>query len=534
MNKRYVKLLSLLSIGLVGGTVLTPAVQTFANTTEEVTLNPYTKDAIEAYETTMELIEIAKKTKDITDIRNAYESFINMTYHLDVQNFNAYSAGDQMDQLYFEMRSVFYEYTPKKQVEAEILRFMTKWKEVLQENTNSLYKHHFRHFVMENTIKSIDKQLIDLETDLNRYLGGVPTEDGIMPLPTVEEMQKYLEEYFKKYGGDPPDPKAPTDKEIEDQLRKKYAQSGSENIVGQTIRYHKIGGVWYEIIETIVGGKVVKSNKRALTNEESYRFYIQENPLYDPYNTVTQISYIPERQWDHYTTDQNPESKYTIHYTVNKDEASPYYYDTGIRVNQNKGATYEQFKDVLLIIVDKVSGHLVEDKGKILVVIEGKPIVVFDSKEHYSKMELESLFSEFDKVDIRIMETSIGKAGSLEEQIVSKKANKVVVDGKEISLESSPIVKKERALLPLEEIVYALEGKLTKADNKYTASKNGNNVIFKLNDRNVYVNGKTIIMNNSPIYQDDVLMVEASELATAFGYTMTWDAESSTITFESR
>lgn len=538
MNKKLTKLVSLLSIGLVGGTMFLPSVQVFANENQPgfqaLDVEPYTPEAIAQYEKTQELITIAIETKELKDIRNAYEAFIKMTPHMNVQNYNAYTPDDQMDHLYFLMRDVIYELTPKKNLKSEILRFAKKWKKVLMENTNSLYTYHFRYFVMENDIKSLNKALSDLESDLNRYVNGIPTQDGIIPLPTNDEMQKIVEEFFKHYGSDKPDPKAPTDKETEDDLKNRFPQSGGQDVAGQTIRYEQIGGVWYEIIETVVDGEVIKTNKRQLSKDESYRFLIQQNPLYDPYNTVSQVSYITERQWKHYTSDQNPKSKYTIHYTVNKDETTPYYYDTGIRVNKNKAATYEQYKDVLLVIVDKIGGHLVEDKGKILVVLEGKPIVVFDSKEYYSKQELEFLFSEFEKVDIRIMETSIGKAGSLEEQIVSKQARSVLVDEKEIALDTFPMVKNERALLPLEEIAYALGGTVSSSDSSYTASKSGNNVIFRLKDNNVYVNGKPIAMKNPPIVRDNALMVEVNELATSFGYSMVWDSETSTINFESR
>mgnify|MGYP001254012458 FL=1 len=132
------------------------------------------------------------------------------------------------------------------------------------------------------------------------------------------------------------------------------------------------------------------------------------------------------------------------------------------------------------------------------------------------------------------MEKSIGKAGSLEEQIVSKQARSVLVDEKEIALDTFPMVKNERALLPLEEIAYALGGTVSSSDISYTASKSGNNVIFRLKDNNVYVNGKPIAMKNPPIVRDNALMVEVNELATSFGYSMVWDSETSTINFESR
>jgi len=132
------------------------------------------------------------------------------------------------------------------------------------------------------------------------------------------------------------------------------------------------------------------------------------------------------------------------------------------------------------------------------------------------------------------METSIGKVVSLEEKIVSRKINSILVDGKEITLQHQPIVRNERAMFPLEELVYALGGTISGSNGVYTATKNGNNVVFQENENLVHVNGKAFILTNKPVYQDQTLMVEANELATAFGYSMIWDEENSTISFEKR
>ena len=441
-----------------------------------------------------------------------------------------------MDGVYFETISLLYHFVPENQLDKEILLFAEAWKDMLVENPNSIYVAHYRLFVQSNPIESIQNKLSEFVEEVNRYANGIYGEDGLIPLPTIEELERIREEYEDKFGPIIPVPEQPTDEEVQNEVDQKYPQKNPSNteIVGKSIHYEKINGKWYEIIDTIVNGKKTKTERRMLSTQEAYYLELRHNPHLYSSTSNNRVQVVTDQQWAYYTSDQNPLSKWTIHYTVNKDETTPYYYDTGIRVNENKEATYEQFKDVLLIIAGKMDGHLVEDMGKILVVVEGKPIVVYDSKETYSKKELETLFEEFEKVDIRIMETSIGKAGSLEEQIVSKQVKTVRIDGKEIALDTLPIVKNERALLPLEEIVYALGGKMTTSNNTYHATKNGNNVIFRSNDKLVYVNGKRITMNNAPVYEDGVLMAEVSSLATAFGYNMVWDSDTSTITFEKR
>lgn len=543
--KKYLKqIVSLFGVSLVGSTAVLPTLYVHAEESEleasslveELKNAYYTEEAIEQFEKTYNLIQKAKESGTLSDIRNAYGAFIKLTPHLNAQNFHAYQEYDPMDGVYFETISLLYHFVPENQLDKEILLFAEAWKDMLVENPNSIYVAHYRLFVQSNPIESIQNKLSEFVEEVNRYANGIYGEDGLIPLPTIEELERIREEYEDKFGPIIPVPEQPTDEEVQNEVDQKYPQKNPSNteIVGKSIHYEKINGKWYEIIDTIVNGKKTKTERRMLSTQEAYYLELRHNPHLYSSSSNNRVQVVTDQQWAYYTSDQNPLSKWTIHYTVNKDEATPYYYDTGIRVNENKEATYEQFKDVLLIIAGKMDGHLVEDKGKILVVVEGKPIVVYDSKETYSKKELETLFEEFEKVDIRIMETSIGKAGSLEEQIVSKQVKTVRIDGKEIALDTLPIVKNERALLPLEEIVYALGGKMTTSNNTYHATKNGNNVIFRSNDKLVYVNGKRITMNNAPVYEDGVLMAEVSSLATAFGYNMVWDSDTSTITFEKR
>lgn len=537
MKKTFSKIVCSLSVGLMGGTVFLPAVQAFADNEAMVinSLSEYTKDAVDAYNKTLSLYETAKKTGKLEDVRKAYEAFIEITPTLGVKNYSAYESGKEMDKIYFQVRELLYEVLPKEKRNEEILNFATKWQQAIMKTLDSLHKNHFYHLVSQNNIEEIQGDLEDLWHELYRYLAGIRDQDGnLIPLPTYEEMEKYIDEYIDKIGLGEPDPPPTTEKQLEEELNRTYPQLDGSDLVGENITYEKIGGDWYQVIETIVDGKVIKTEKRKLSLEESFFLRVQEDPSYTLDLASDNISYVTEQEWNHYTSDQNPESKWTIHYTINKNEKSPYYYDTGIRVDASKSVTFEQYKDVLMVIADKAGGFLVEDKGKILVVLEGKPLVIYDSKPTYSKQELESLFEDFETVDIRIMETSIGKVVSLEEKIVSRKINSILVDGKEITLQHQPIVRNERAMFPLEELVYALGGTISGSNGVYTATKNGNNVVFQENENLVHVNGKAFILTNKPVYQDQTLMVEANELATAFGYSMIWDEENSTISFEKR
>lgn len=530
MTKVFKSGLNIVMIGLLLVSTFTP-LTTLANELEGV--DSYTEEAMKAYEETMEKVEVAKETNTEEDIKAAYESFVKITPELNAQNYGAYMPKDMMDKVFFEVIDLVYDGGEEKNKASRVLDFAKAWYEILMKNYNSLYVNHFSLTVVENSVPTIQKELEDMLAELTRYSSGIPSSDGIIPLPTDEELEDMLDDFYENYGPDEEDPDKMTDEEMEKQLKEEYKQLPS-NESSETVYYEKIGGVWFEVTETITNGKLVKSDRRQMSATESYFLEVRENPSYDPYNTIQSIEYVTERDWDYFTTDQNVESRYTIHYTVNKDDSSPYYYDTGMRVSDSLSASYEQYKDVLRLLSEKSEGFFVEDKAKVLAVLEGQPIVIHDAKEFYGKKELEGLFEDFDKVDIRVMETKIGQAGSLEESIVSKNADAVSVNGTAINLEANPKVKNNRALLPLNEITVALGGTLSQDGDKYVAQSGKTQAVFRTGDSSVYINGKRITLNNAPIIEDNVVFVEVGELATAFGYTMTWDSDTEAIEFLKR
>lgn len=514
-----------------------PAIPVLANEVgqeDEIYVADYTQEALEAYEIAMDAIAKAKETKKIMDIRVAYEKFIEITPHLNPHNYDAYIEGGIMDEVYYKLEDLLFNVAPEDIRADEIVRFVGKWKDVLIENINSIYVYHFRYFVTNCPIDSISNQLEEYLIEVNRWAYGTPSEDGIIPQPTPEELEEMIEEDLKNYKPSDPFPDPLTDEELDKRLREKYPQRDSYELTNTTVDYKKIGNDWYEIIQYIRDGKVIRTERRKLSPQEAYWLMVRENPFYDPNDPFTDISYMTPREWRYITEDQNPESPYTIHYTVNKDETTPYYYDTGIRVNHRKEATYEQYRDVLLVLADKAEGFFVRDKDKSLAVLEGKPVVIKEEKETYSKQELENQFADFDKIEIRIMETRIGKTESLEVQIVSKQAKTVKVDSKEVQLMTLPMVKNNRALLPFEEVAKALGGSVQQDGDRFIVTKGSTTVMYRLKDNNVYVNGRAITLKNAPDYKEGVLMVEVGELATALGYRMSWDGETSTINFDTR
>lgn len=226
---------------------------------------------------------------------------------------------------------------------------------------------------------------------------------------------------------------------------------------------------------------------------------------------------------------QMEKSGFTLHYTVTKGEANAYYYDTGIRVSDDETATYQQVKDVLYQLALRAEGYLAEDEGKFLIVVEGKPVLIRESKDKYTKEEVENFFNGFEQADMRVMPTRIGTTASLEEQLATGTTQKVEVNGKEASLATQPSVEDNYVILPIEEIAGLLGLKVSQNGTKLVVSKADKTVTYENGVKAVVVNESVVDTAVSSKESDGVLMGDISPLNDAFDITMVWDEEESTI-----
>lgn len=229
---------------------------------------------------------------------------------------------------------------------------------------------------------------------------------------------------------------------------------------------------------------------------------------------------------------QNVRSNLSLHYTVTKGTDEIYYYDTGMRVQEDGTATYQQVKDVLYQLALRAEGYLADDKDKFLIVVEGRPVLIQNKKESYSKEEVEKMFKGFERVDMRIMQTRIGTTASLEEQLVSGKPQGLKLNGEDQDLKHQPIVEDSRVLLSVKELgeLFGLtieeDGEkviVTDADKMHT-------VIYETNVKAVVVNGKSVETSvASTKTKEGTLMGDVNELLKTFNIGMVWDEENSLI-----
>lgn len=220
----------------------------------------------------------------------------------------------------------------------------------------------------------------------------------------------------------------------------------------------------------------------------------------------------------------NKLSNYSIHFSINKNNEKPYFYDSGIRLSTNMTATYTQLKDVLNQIALKTNGYVIEDTGKLLFIAEGKPLVVKDKKDEYSKIEIESLLNSFSNIGMKVDTIKQLSSDSLETQSNNGELREIVFGDEIITLTKDPIIQGGILQLPIEEVATKLGLKVEQKDNKVLVYNDTLKFEYEVGTKNVSINGTTKILSTSTQSKDDVVYGEINLLIKELGYTLKFDS----------
>ncbi|MEG7883004.1 copper amine oxidase N-terminal domain-containing protein [Bacillus paranthracis] len=525
MNK---KLMAVLSVGVIASSFIGNT--TMAHADEDVKeaqiQKEFNKNIIDNANELMKIIDNAEQTMNPEDIDKAIVAFIDMHKPLEPKDYIVHKNNDIYDQAFDKIFNTInkLEGTEKNN---KIVSFHNQLTSQIKKGTGTFYKTYLFYINNTNQIPEIRDTLMKNVSDIQFIITSPPGMEAMNPdgsikvpdAPSKEEIQRVIDEGRENK-------LAELEKSGEMEGKQENQESVKpEPIRSESVTYEKEAGMCYKITTFYADGVQEKKDKGEVPKMDYVYCGILDYVDYGGGNVKQEV---PEN-WDYLVKEQNPESNLTLQYTVDKKGEKPYYYDSGIRVALNGTASYEQFKDILYQVSVKSKGYVVEDKGKMLVIVEGKPILVKDAKKEYSKEEIESIFKDFEKVDIRIMETRIGKSESLEERIVSKQAKNVKIADKSIELETNPIVKDERVLLPVEQIAKELGATVERKEDVLTLKKDNNVVVYKDKNDTISLNGRDVKIATSPEYKNDIFMAEIQEMIDIFGFDMLWDGETSTI-----
>lgn len=117
--------------------------------------------------------------------------------------------------------------------------------------------------------------------------------------------------------------------------------------------------------------------------------------------------------------------------------------------------------------------------------------------------------------------------------VIGKK--EVTIDGKKSQLDAAPYIKNNRTMVPLRLIAGDVLGAEIKWDGKaktVTINYNGKNIVLEINRQTAYVDEQKISLDVPPEIKNGRTMVPIRFIAENFGYTVTWDGTTKTITLK--
>lgn len=473
------------------------------------------------YQAIEEALEAFKRQTTADNLRMAIDALLKLP------NLSEYpNVGDQDDKDVFTDEIIRYiPFITNKEGEdsqSEIRIYFAKEAIKLVERTNTPYDYTVANKTIENLPPGNER--MELATRLEEVKGKVfhgnsDYIDWNNP-PANIKVDPYTPStnaYTADYPGD-------------DYFKSGVGETPAETEYERTnIEYRAMGSKCYKILEHYKGGRLVITEKKLPDKLEQVFCEVTESSIrevgtrakspkgtftgFDPYNKKTKDKLQQE-------SIKHRIDQITVQYTFEKSSESPYFYDTGIAIAENKTVTYAQAKDALHMISVQAKGKFVEDKGKALALINGKIILVTDSGKAMPFAEFASMFSET-KVGVRALDTRSGEQVEMADLVEIKGISSVFVKGKEIKFVSKPIVDNSIVLLPIEQIAKALGGTVTK--NEKTIS------IKAKNQTLVYEDGSTTILLNEKkvdahvpvrVNKDGVMMAPIHVLVDAFGMTV--------------
>ncbi|WPS85441.1 stalk domain-containing protein (plasmid) [Brevibacillus halotolerans] len=295
------------------------------------------------------------------------------------------------------------------------------------------------------------------------------------------------------------------------------------------IAYRKESGKCYKILEHYKNGKLVKTEKETPDKMEMAFCGAMESlntgagtssstsgqfSGFDPFDK----KHIVKLQEDlkHQKNENHLVNQITVQYTFEKSSESPYFYDTGIAIAENKTVTYAQAKDALHMISVQAKGKFVEDKGKALALIDGRIILVTDPGKAMPFAEFSSLFNETN-VGVRALDTRSGDQVEIADLVEIKGIHSVFIKGKKINLVSKPIVDNSIVLFPIEQIAKELGGTVTKNEKTLSVKVKNQTLVYEVGSTTILSN-KSKVDGQVPvrINKDGIMMAPIRALVDAF------------------
>lgn len=276
-------------------------------------------------------------------------------------------------------------------------------------------------------------------------------------------------------------------------------------------------------------GTIVRTEREKITEACAIKDNVndEEKITLEEHNAQNQVDLRLEVWNSLQVNDLNDLNDNTIQFTINKNSAKPYYYDTRIKASSNDTITFNQLKDALQQMKSKTKIYLLEDKSRLLLVAEGKTLLVIEKKEEFTSDEIYNLLNKFEKIGLKIDEKKSLEETSLDE-IVSN-VESITFKGKEVTLNKKPILKDNILQLPIEEVAKIMGYDVEDLKDKLvlTFNENNNNVKIEIikKTNKIIINGINKMTTTETQISENVLFGEMSLIAKELGYNINFDSE---------
>ncbi|WCK57712.1 hypothetical protein PP175_27125 (plasmid) [Aneurinibacillus sp. Ricciae_BoGa-3] len=110
------------------------------------------------------------------------------------------------------------------------------------------------------------------------------------------------------------------------------------------------------------------------------------------------------------STGQNkaPKPATTLHFTLDRTDKQPYYFDTDLKVASDGTVSYQEVHDVLFQLAIRSGGRAVDDKDRFEILLENKIVVINHTKDKMSVSVFDDILKGF-KAQVKPMLSTVGQ-----------------------------------------------------------------------------------------------------------------------------
>lgn len=313
------------------------------------------------------------------------------------------------------------------------------------------------------------------------------------------------------------------------------------------IDYEKNNGACYKVEKRIQNGRVVETTKTPVTGVEKvfcgtvevpnpmeYKNYPWDRLVQEGNKKVNNSNPNASASQDEKDKEDAHLSNLTIQYTFEKDSDSPYYHDTGIRIGIDNTITYQNARDALYQISIRAKGKFVEDVDKALALLDGRIILVEDKGKKIPIEDFLVLFNETN-IGVKALDTRSGNQLDLTDLVEIKNVTTVYVEGKEVELEASPIIDNSIVLFPIESIAKALGGKVQTNATSTIVEINGSTFTFADGKDYALYNGKETPLDvETRLNSKGIRLAQLDPMLELLGVMIEVEAETNHVLFVKR